>query len=430
MGSVRRGQIVQRNRAMTDGGEADDRYGGLDPPTRLGRVGWLPRGGILPLPLWEGRHRALRWVLVAHVPLIVAIAVGRGFPLWHGMVDATPVAALAVLGRRVNLRRAIRSCAVSAGLITASGAPVHLSGGLIEMHFHFFVVVALLTLYQDWLPYLTAIALTVLEHGTAGVLDPHSVYNHADAIAQPWQWALVHGGFVLAASAANVSCWRFNETEAQRLGSEHEAFYAERVRAISDQALRDPLTGLANRQLLLDRLDHALHAAHRHVNQVAVINLDLNGFKQVNDNFGHRAGDDLLRQTARLLSGRARGGDTTARLGGDEFVILCEDVADHTGVEILANDLRALIATPMTIAGTTYEVCITGAFGIEFSDSDSGAEGLLDRADLRMYADKHGRRPTVPDQRPSGKMPAQRGDPEHQAMALPSPQPVNKPSLR
>jgi diguanylate cyclase (GGDEF)-like protein len=267
------------------------------------------------------------------------------------------------------------------------------------MHFHFFVVVALLTLYQDWLPYLTAIALTIFEHGTAGVISAHSVYNHPDAITHPWRWALIHGGFVLAASAANIACWRVNETEANRLNAEREAFYAEQVRSISDQALRDPLTGLANRQLLLDRLEHALQVAHRHEKQIAVIYLDLNGFKQVNDDFGHRTGDDLLRQTATLIDGRIRGEDTAARLGGDEFVVLCEDVNGQSGVDALIADLRKLVATPMRVAGTGYQVTVTGAFGVEFSDAEADAEGLLDRADARMYADKHSRRTTLPGQR-------------------------------
>jgi diguanylate cyclase (GGDEF)-like protein len=370
----------------------------LDAPVQHRRVGWLPRGGMLPVPLWERRHRALWWVLVVHVPVIFVFGLARGFPLWHVMIDASPVMLLAAVGRRRTLSRSIRSCAVSAGLITSSGALVHLSGGLIEMHFHFFVVVALLTMYQDWLPYLTAIALTVFEHGTAGALSAHSVYNHADAVAHPWRWALIHGGFVLAASAANISCWRVNETEAQRLSAERDAFYAEQVRSISDQALRDPLTGLANRQLLLDRLDHALQVAHRRSTQIAVIYLDLDGFKQVNDNFGHRTGDDLLRQTAQLVSARVRGEDTTARLGGDEFVILCENVTDPAGVYALVDHLRTLVATPMTVSGTAYEVSVTGAFGVEFSDAESDAEGLLDRADVRMYAEKHSRRSTVPGQ--------------------------------
>lgn len=383
----------------------------VDTPTATltRRVGWLPQGGMLPVPLWERRHRALWFVLAFHVPLIVAFALVRGYSLTHGLIEVTPVASLAVLGRISHYSRPLRSCAVSAGLITASGVLVHLAGGVIEMHFHFFVVVALLTLYQDWLPYLTAIALTVFEHGIAGAINGHAVYNHPDAVAHPWRWALIHGGFVLAASAANVACWRVNETERQRLNADRDAFYAEQVRALSDQALRDPLTGLANRQLLLDRLTHALALAKRNGTRLAVVFIDLDGFKQVNDNYGHRTGDDLLRQTAQLLSGRVRGQDTLARLGGDEFVLLCENIDGEQTVDSLIDNLRALVATPMRVAGTNYQVAVTGAFGVEYSDESSDAAELLDLADQRMYAEKHSRRTTLPGQRrePSaGRTPA------------------------
>jgi PAS domain S-box-containing protein len=96
-------------------------------------------------------------------------------------------------------------------LITASALLVHLSGGVIEMHFHFFVMVALITLYEDWLPFLFAIGYVVLQHGVIGALDPTAVYDHPDAWANPWKWAAIHGVFVLAASAASVVCWRVVE---------------------------------------------------------------------------------------------------------------------------------------------------------------------------------------------------------------------------
>lgn len=88
---------------------------------------------------------------------------------------------------------------------------VHLWGGTIEAHFHFFVVVALLTLYQSWLPFLLGLVYVVGHHGIVGTLAPEAVYNHAAAVASPWQWALIHAAFVLAASAANVAAWRLNE---------------------------------------------------------------------------------------------------------------------------------------------------------------------------------------------------------------------------
>ncbi|MDQ4049168.1 MAG: PAS domain S-box protein, partial [Actinomycetota bacterium] len=100
---------------------------------------------------------------------------------------------------------------VSLGLITASALVVHISGGVIEAHFHFFVMIVVLSLYEDWLPFLVAAAYVVAHHGLTGALDPHAVYNHPDAVAHPWRWAVIHGAFVTAAGIASVVAWRLNE---------------------------------------------------------------------------------------------------------------------------------------------------------------------------------------------------------------------------
>ena len=72
-------------------------------------------------------------------------------------------------------------------------------------------MLAVIVLYQDWVPFLLALGYVILHHGTAGVLGPYAVYNHPDAIAHPWKWAAIHGGFVLAASIAGIVSWRLNE---------------------------------------------------------------------------------------------------------------------------------------------------------------------------------------------------------------------------
>ena len=150
---------------------------------------------------------------------------------------------------------------------------VHLSGGVVEAHFHFFVMIGVLTLYQDWMAFLIAIGYVVAHHGIVGVIAPEQVYNHADAIAHPWRWAMIHGGFVLAASAAHVVAWRTNE----------------------NQLLRDPLTGLPSRLLFSNRLTQALdRLQRRRGSHVAVLFLDLDRFKVINDSLGHAAGDELL----------------------------------------------------------------------------------------------------------------------------------------
>src|SRR4029079_18624069 len=108
-------------------------------------------------------------------------------------------------------RRRFRASAASAGLISASGMLVHLSGGYIEMHFHFFVALIIIALYQDWAPFLLALGYVVLEHGVLGALVPTMVYNHPDGWAHPWKWAVIHGVFVLAASIACLLNWRLHE---------------------------------------------------------------------------------------------------------------------------------------------------------------------------------------------------------------------------
>ena len=96
--------------------------------------------------------------------------------------------------------------------MSSSAILVHLSGGYIELHFHFFVMLAFLALYQDWIPYLLAIVYVAIHHGVVGVLWPEAVFNHVAAFNAPWTWAGIHAFFVLWASVASVIAWRFNET--------------------------------------------------------------------------------------------------------------------------------------------------------------------------------------------------------------------------
>ena len=153
------------------------------------------------------------------------------------------------------------------------------------------------------------------------------------------------------------------------------------------QALHDPLTGLPNRALLLDRLEHALFRAERHEGGVSVLFMDLDGFKVVNDSLGHEAGDELLVAVARRLEDCLRPEDTVSRLGGDEFAVLIEDVeaaGDATGVaERISDGLRP----PFTVGG--QEVFVSASVGI--ASNKSGEQPPLDllrKADLAMYEAK------------------------------------------
>src|SRR3954467_1774721 len=160
----------------------------------------MPRGRMLPAHLLERRHRTIVTVLAAHVPALLAFGLLRGYALGHMLFDIGPVVVLSALAMAKRFPLRWRMVAACTGLVTCSAMLVHLWGGVIEAHFHFFVVIGLLTLYQDWVPFLLAIAYVIVHHGVMGVIAPHSVYNNPQAAANPWRWALIHGGFVLAAS--------------------------------------------------------------------------------------------------------------------------------------------------------------------------------------------------------------------------------------
>jgi diguanylate cyclase (GGDEF)-like protein/PAS domain S-box-containing protein len=156
---------------------------------------------------------------------------------------------------------------------------------------------------------------------------------------------------------------------------------------LSHRALHDPLTGLANRVLLLDRLEHALARTRRHPSHLAVLYLDLDRFKTVNDNLGHELGDRLLGVVARRLQETIRPSDSLARLGGDEFAAVLPDLRDpHEALQI-AERILAAVAAPVDLG--EGELVTTVSIGV--ADAGTGAASaaeLLRRADFAMYAAK------------------------------------------
>jgi len=164
----------------------------------------------------------------------------------------------------------------------------------------------------------------------------------------------------------------------------------ERKRAedlLEHQALHDPLTGLPNRTLLLDRLRHAIGRAKRTNAAAAVLFLDLDRFKLVNDSLGHDAGDQLLVAVARRIQSVLRPQDTAARFGGDEFVIVCEDVLAPEDAEHIADRVAEALRTPFALPdGETF---LTASIGIAISRSDGDTpESLMRDADAAMYRAK------------------------------------------
>jgi len=158
-------------------------------------------------------------------------------------------------------------------------------------------------------------------------------------------------------------------------------------RQLTHRALHDPLTELANRALFGDRLEHALRAGGRSPDSLAVLFLDLDDFKNVNDSMGHQSGDRLLAAVSRRLIGAARANDTVARLGGDEFAILLEDVDGAIEAGRVAARILGAFEKPLLIGGR--EIFIRASIGIATNSGSSGtAERLLANADVAMYAAK------------------------------------------
>ncbi len=588
-------------------------------------LGWLPRGSMLPDAVWARRHRGILVLLWLHVPALFVYALLQGQRVGHSLIEAAAVAAFGAVALALRSERRASTVVASLGLLTCSAVLVHLSGGLIEMHFHYFVIVGVVALYQDWRPFLVAIAYVVIQHGVAGVVDPTVVYDHAGAIENPWHYAALHGFFILGMSGTGLVSWRLNEAllqatadreerlaEAQalaRLGSwevdvvtgeqvwsdelyrlfgldpataiaserallsrvhpdDHQAIvglratldsgipfamdfrillpdgaarwvhaqgavtgwrdgtaatvagtvqditerkrseaqihatlsllnatldstadgilvvdndgrirsfnrkfvemwslpesilatgddaqaltyvlsqvqdpddflakvrelYAqpeadsrdliefrdgrtverysqpqrvdgtpvgrvwsfrditERVRLereLAHQAFHDSLTGLANQALFRDRVTHALTRASRGHTQLAVLFVDLDEFKTINDSLGHTAGDALLMAVAERLRDCLRATDTAARLGGDEFALLVEGVRSEDDVTELADRLIATLNEPFTIAG--QEIVVGASVGIAFDEAQITTGQLLRNADIAMYTAK------------------------------------------
>ena len=197
----------------------------------------LPKGDALAEPAWNSRHRGILSILWLHVLSV---------PMFGIYMEASPslylgggglLAFIAVAARLSVVRRRLQSAIATCGLMTASALLVHLSGGQIELHFHFFVMMSVIVLYQDWLPFLVGLQFIILDHGVVGTLMPDMVYGHAQGQTHPWTWALIHGGFILAECAALLYFWRVNEL-AQNEVRQSEA----RTRMIIETALDAVIT--------------------------------------------------------------------------------------------------------------------------------------------------------------------------------------------
>ncbi len=235
----------------------------------------LPRGDALDERSWQMRHRVLLVVLAGHLPMLLVVGMLARWGFGHSLAELVP-AGLALLLGLLARTRATRALAVTFGLVFCSAVLVHLTGGLIEAHFHYFVVLGLILLYEDWRPYAFAFAFVVVGHGSIGALTPEAMYNHPAAVARPWLWALIHGGYVLALAAGQIVFWNVMEREHERARRYYRQLYegehalaarqrqAEELKkeliGIVSHEFRTPLTSIMGfSQTLTARLDYLDH---------------------------------------------------------------------------------------------------------------------------------------------------------------------------
>ena len=330
----------------------------------------LPTGRALPAIVWARRHRGVTGILWLHVAgvFVFGLSVGAGVP--HSLLEAVLVAIPAGLASVGLLGQAGRSVAASLGLVAASATLVHLAGGAIEMHFHFFVMVGVISLYQSWLPFLAAIGFVMLHHAVLGSLVPGVVFENAADRSSPLVLAAIHGGFILAASAVSLTNWRLVEHE----------------------RLHDALTGLPNRTGFADRvwaavgLDRGEAAGRR---PVTVLFIDIDAFRQVNDQYGPAVGDHVLAIVGVRIRDAVERGVAVARYGGDEFTVLLPST-DRASIERTANRLRETIETGILVGDR--ELRVTVRIGIATADLDEfpadGADTIVRNAETAMLMAK------------------------------------------
>jgi diguanylate cyclase (GGDEF)-like protein len=328
-----------------------------------------------------------------------------------GALSLFPIS-LAVLRPGENSTRYV----IATSQMLMSSLLIHLTGGRIETHFHVFGSLAFLSFYRDWRVLVPATVVVAADHFLRGMFWPESVYGVLSVSS--WRW-LEHAGWVLFEDTflfiairrgmgemcdiaeRTAEGERLNEGLEQRVSErtvqlaasnrELEREVAER-KQIEEQllhnAFHDGLTGLANRALFVDHLKLALGRAERHASyRFAVLFLDLDRFKVVNDSLGHMTGDQLLIGVARRLEAAMRPGDTVSRLGGDEFTVLLDDLKDAGEAEAVAERLQKELALAFNLG--SHEVFTTASIGIAVSSDDyHRPEDILRDADTAMYRAK------------------------------------------
>ncbi|MDT7537709.1 MAG: diguanylate cyclase, partial [Actinomycetota bacterium] len=343
---------------------------------------WFPRGSTLPESEWRVRHRAVIYLLLFHAAVFAVGSLIKGVPVENFVTNVSVPLLGAYAASRSSLSRGARSGIAAVALMLCSSVVVHLMSGSIEGHFHFFVMIPVVALYEDWIPFGLAVGVVLVHHGIIGTLAPEAVYDHRSAIDHPWRWAFVHAFFFATACVGAIINWKLHESARSA-----EQSLTARVR---HQANHDALTGLPNRVQLLDHAARLLADPTLRGEPLAVLLVDLDRFKDVNDVLGHASGDVLLSRIGPLMAGAVRGDDILCRLGGDEFAAVLPRCDEHTAVAV-AKRLLELISVTMDIDGVLLNVEASVGIAVTEEFGEGDIDSLLRHADIAMYTAKRAR---------------------------------------
>ncbi|MFC7027944.1 methyl-accepting chemotaxis protein [Halomicroarcula sp. GCM10025324] len=214
---------------------------------------YIPAGDTIPDETWRSRHRKILSLIVIHVPFLIllglyegteSLVTGATLPAYepsHVVLEAGVLLVFAALGYTSRLPRRARTAIASMGLLTASAVLVHFSGGFIEAHFHFFVVMAVVAIYEDWLPFLVGILFVAVEHSVFGLVNPGEMYNHPAAVENPLVWATIHAVFILGLAGALMAHWYSTEVSREEVHEQLAAVEAKRDEIDDLQARREAI---------------------------------------------------------------------------------------------------------------------------------------------------------------------------------------------
>jgi methyl-accepting chemotaxis protein len=308
----------------------------------------LPRGTAISDASFDARHRVITTILWLHLPVVFAVSLGAHETFLHTLTELIPVVVLAVVASSAR-GRSMRAMGAVAGLLTCSMVLIHVTGGLIEMHFHIFAVLPLIALYQDWRPFLVALGIVVVHHTVMPLMNPRDVFNHAAAQHNPILWAAIHAVFVVVEEVFILIFWRAAE-QAQIDANEANARAAEESerqlqreleaaavqREAADENARQLATLRALEADIRDRtrvLDENTSDVEQRVATVAEAMQQLSSsFQGVATHVSEAAqvADDAVGMAVRANADVTRLGESSAEIG--KFVAVIQGIAEQTNL--------------------------------------------------------------------------------------------------